>query len=1087
MCLGEIMKEDDKLEDKNLSGTLPLALILTVLVGFVYTRSEPYLTERPSSSSTMQFSYESAQDIDARLWQDPFAAVHAAKEPTPKETTFTVTDNNTTSQQLNIADTTRKSTDHDRKQIYKGVFDTSELDKSVFDKNKPVASESKITVLAVTLPGGPYHEDAEQRMRRRYAVLSALSNQNAIPHDEQHIGYFFHSYKDTREKIPFEWWSFGEKKDAKKILLLWLDEKGLSNSPINQFKGIFRDLFDDDLCDKKYFRYIVIGPNSSTLLQTLLAENVKNQLAEDAKTTPAPASPNQSGDSDKKASDKDPTKITGDKLKEDSAKCQPPIIDDQDIAYYSAAATASDKDLFESLACPNSPNCYNKSPSNLHRTTATDAELMDLLVEELLNRNVNREDNVVILSEWDTFYGRTMRKTFKHAWPSSKTIHEYVYMRGLDGVLENQKKEASNASNNKAQDSRTADPNVLIERPEGQNQKDYVRRLASKLLELDQSLKDKGNKKGVAAIGILGSDVHDKLLILEALRKDFPHKLFFTTDIDAIYSHPAKRHDTHNLLIATPFGLSLREELQGGIPPFRDNYQTAFFLATQLALTQQTATQGRMYPPRLFEIGRSRPIPLPTAQDKVIDRTELADIQETEQKTCSWKDLSNCKHSVHMPLIAKSLIHWNVRTITILAIVIFVLTLISWQIRNVVKTFTNYLRAHPFRTLYGGIGLFLLISLLFKCWNLYAMQSNAEPFYWLEGVSIWPSQCFRLAAFLFAGGFYFWGKNRLDSMRTEIQQDKSDELTAAIFALPEYDADKDPLKDRPCDVLFVGSWTRDKNCQLEHVDTKMLWRKYLSYQYKRKLKIPGACLRVIVHGVAFILLARLLVSQNGSLNIPARGDFAIEVNQILIWLAVLSTILLTMWVVENARLCERMIFCLTFKPSLWNKKARNFAIDNKHVAKECVNEWLDIQLVVMLTKTMQPLIWGPILCSSLLISARSPAFDDWDTPWGLTVVFALMLLYAMSAEIFLRQGAKTARAKTIENWSREIRILHNQQHGPDEAAIRRITKEIESIKALRTGAFRPWYEWPLLQSFGGFGSFVILLQYLIEIWGDGSY
>ena len=42
--------------------------------------------------------------------------------------------------------------------------------------------------------------------------------------------------------------------------------------------------------------------------------------------------------------------------------------------------------------------------------------------------------------------------------------------------------------------------------------------------------------------------------------------------------------------------------------------------------------------------------------------------------------------------------------------------------------------------------------------------------------------------------------------------------------------------------------------------------------------------------------------------------------------------------------------------------------------------------------------------------------------------------------------------------------------------------EIENIKTMREGAFRPWYEWPLLQAFGSFGSIVIMLQYLVENW-----
>ena len=42
--------------------------------------------------------------------------------------------------------------------------------------------------------------------------------------------------------------------------------------------------------------------------------------------------------------------------------------------------------------------------------------MMDIVVNELHLRQVEKTDHVVILSEWDTFYGRTMPKAFKYAW-----------------------------------------------------------------------------------------------------------------------------------------------------------------------------------------------------------------------------------------------------------------------------------------------------------------------------------------------------------------------------------------------------------------------------------------------------------------------------------------------------------------------------------------------------------------------------------------------------------------------------------------------------------------------------------------------
>ena len=66
------------------------------------------------------------------------------------------------------------------------------------------------------------------------------------------------------------------------------------------------------------------------------------------------------------------------------------------------------------------------------------------------------------------------------------------------------------------------------QRPEGRGQLDYVLRLAAALKEEEAK-----NGEEFRAIGVLGSDVYDKLLILQALRPTFPRAIFFTTDLNA--------------------------------------------------------------------------------------------------------------------------------------------------------------------------------------------------------------------------------------------------------------------------------------------------------------------------------------------------------------------------------------------------------------------------------------------------------------------------------------------------------------------------------------------------------------------------
>jgi len=293
------------------------------------------------------------------------------------------------------------------------------------------------------------------------------------------------------------------------------------------------------------------------------------------------------------------------------------------------------------------------------------------------------------------------------------------------------------------------------------------------------------------------------------------------------------------------------------------------------------------------------------------------------------------------------------------------------------------------------------------------------------------------------------------------------------FALPQYDK----INVVASDVLFIGSWKED---EATAVYPNELWKKYLGY-----CRAPGSIYRVLLHGFVFVAAAWLLMVLSGFPDIPVRGNIALDGHYGILFVVILSTIMLTLWVVENARLCERLIDNLSAKPSLWNRNAINWAIRDNKVAQECVSDWLDIKLVSCLTATLQPLIWGPVVCIFLLVMARSPVIDDWDLPWGLEIVFITLLLYAISAELFLQRGAKRARAKAIVQLTGKISVQRNRNR-PDESAIKRIEAEIERIMMLRDGAFRPWYELPLLRSFGGIGTLVVVLQYFAGVWGSGT-
>jgi hypothetical protein len=200
-------------------------------------------------------------------------------------------------------------------------------------------------------------------------------------------------------------------------------------------------------------------------------------------------------------------------------------------------------------------------------------------------------DHVALISEWDTIYGRTIVPTMIRAFAKKNEntdlncttreepgnyhpnqcpwAHEIKYLRGLDGALPRSDEIEDKEGNKQANGESDVPDDVRIaikdrakakadeqafDHPHGQGQQDYLHRLAKSLLEEDKRLRRPGDGSGIKAIGVLGSDVFDKLLVFRALKPLFPQALFFTTDFDYTLTMQSELGWTRNLIIASSFG-----------------------------------------------------------------------------------------------------------------------------------------------------------------------------------------------------------------------------------------------------------------------------------------------------------------------------------------------------------------------------------------------------------------------------------------------------------------------------------------------------------------------------------------------------
>jgi hypothetical protein len=581
------------------------------------------------------------QSIDARLWQDPLGVTAEDREKRGSAEGHSVADFRELMARkcfpaLPIGPLARRA-------IY-----------PLEEKLRFVEQSDRILVLAVMIPGGPYVEDVERRLRSRRAVVEGLGTAGYDPEKDHEIGYFLvpwlplqpdvtgcvsklqrrrdedeglvqtfparskpervifkHPTRADRTDervadsllVPYEWCdqtTLGEnKRPLQRILILWLQDDAFSDAPLARladFLSWFRFKLVTASGDGDFLPLpgvTVLGPDNSGTLQGMVKEANENPW-----------------DSETRA-------------------CL------EKVHIYSSQASAAESQLlpethFVSSASPFDWTCKRLIEENVRsgdlgsrfhfdRTNLTDDQIATTLWQELQRRGVGHAgDHVVILSEQDTFFARALSTVFiqlrpklviPHASPSPIDTRWYTYLRGIDGKLPQDEKDDGEPRGENEGNARITKGSLRpTEQTEGVNQADDIRRLANELRRLDQTWRGEGGC--LKAVGLLGSDVYDKLELLKALRPILPDAVFFTNHLDARMAHPDESKEAHNLVVVSSLGLTMNrswDASHGGryqnVAPFRDSGQTGLYEAT-LEAVGMLQTRSPANSPRIVEIGR---------------------------------------------------------------------------------------------------------------------------------------------------------------------------------------------------------------------------------------------------------------------------------------------------------------------------------------------------------------------------------------------------------------------------------------------------------------------------------------------------
>ena len=1085
------------------SGESKLALVgvvtLAVALAGVLLVKEPLRSSRPVGTGLDVKQTTGEQSVRARLWEDPMAAVQRgmrdARPPAsglPKPAS-SQSDESSLTQRL------------------------KPLRQAIADR---VKKDEQITVLLVTMSGDPYAESAESRLRDRYAVGTALGVACFVPEDEGHLSFIEGDAQGVDHALPYEWYRLrktrvcGEGQDrAQSTLVVWIPDDALSRGFLATLTSLSQTLVCEESKQKseclltddrrKLVRlnptlqqsvtFKLIGPRSSSALRSLLDE-AGALYAEPHEGVGV--WPNTDGTIELYSPWASAMKgLLAYGLKKEGGKgpaCQ--------------TYEACEQEFFHRLAAANVRLVYE---------IGSDDRLFDTLIEELERRQVRLGwDAVILIGEWDSFYGRALPIEFRaaacakvatfteaelkqiqvpttiKAWcptvpravdlqiqrPAdyeslTLNVFRYSYLSGLDGeVAGDDSLKAERGEKPKANvTAKDALAGGLQERPEGTSQLDYVRALTARI-------QDEG--EGAKAIGILGTDPYDAVLILKALRPAFPYAVFFTVDLDARHLHASEYKWTRNMVVASPFGLQLDGSLQRDVPPFRSSFQTATYFAVlravnhvacraagdrqtsaapcpagyHMALTPEDRIYDAAEHPRIFEVGREGAVDL-----SVVDVEGVRTIHPLR---------ADLEHTDNQGQLKQGISPSSTTMTALVAIGLFVGTVLAWTSQRL------WLRvSRSWRSL-AVVGLLLLAgTAVFWAMGggtvLMARHDEGEPFSWTAGVSIWPGEWLRLLVVMLCLLFLVKGSRDLTK--------NSDHLTEDfLFRIDQGPRSRFTLRTFWTNVQRVYHPVATRAATT--VDQAWSWYLDAAGPLQRTARV---LVLFLLYGAIMLSLDHWVVDEE--MIQPCRGWLSCRVDVIMTLASMSLVVLLNLAVFDEVMLCRRWVGWVTASSGGWSGQVqqeylREYGLSQSHKAEfEKLKYLAGIDLISRRTEAVNRLIRYPFIALLIMIAARNDYFDIWNYPLLLLLAWALNVVLALSGALLLYHSADRAKQAVLAGLSKQM--IQALGLGKDhEIRAKQVQYIIGEVEANQKGAFVPFYQQPVVES--SLYGVVALLQYL---------
>lgn len=1104
-----------------------VGLIIAGMAGYLFLT--PQLdSARPESAPHPRLQGEEGARVPARLWQDPYAA----------------------------------ATDHFRvhsDDLWPRIWNSFRIMAGMAGnakqlKHKPglmrgnleeigaIPEDATLRFMPVFIPGSGYAEDIEDRLRTRYALVSALFEAEYEPYDRSHVSYLFwtptslfeqmeKSVTEYREKetdlkedrdeilnmedslraqdlakwnarseshkeqwrkeqdswehalrtniliIPYEWYINRQKNEY--IFVAWVDEGYFADrmrldirdtwspKPLRILGELAEDIVSLRHDPEKNVahppitlwrnRVSIIGPKSSGTLKDMLAE-IENDTANEINKKYIRFgardiySPWCTVDE----------KHLGRPENYESSQPDQWIKETFDRIEFDFERVGSDHVLVEELIDElqlrgRDPICVAKNPE-------------ECPCKDDDNGSINE---IVLISELDTVYADSFRKTFDELiGGQGGTVHHRTYIRGIDGAYQTLKENSSGArsnstatpNNSSTGESESAyetyltnvelDKRLGSEFPTGPAQIDYLRRLQLELEEREDRIRHNRPGHRIAAIGVIGNDTYDKLLVFRALRTQFRHALFFTTDLDAGLFAETEYPHTRNLIIASHFGLRLHDDLQGSALSFRSGYQTAVFYGVLRAADYKGINSKNLdWTPRRFEIGRSGPFDLSAPSDG-------PSIHPEPDKRFPKILRGDRKESVLWLMgIGVLVLLWLAPPVREQMMLWYRLREPGSSVKTIGTMTYRFIAFIIFALLTAGVFAFVLYLA-----SKDVKSADGEPFVIFEGISTWPTIFIRLFTVFLSIYFVLViqmsdlprHRGRFMEFHGANRPRKRDSVWRKLIEIP-----KDLV------AIYGHNFTQDIRMRTA-ATPREVWE-----AYDRRSRFLPRLLRAILPGLVYFFLY-IYLSGLEDYFMPQRGELNQAVDSKVQKTILYAYIVLVVWTLDATLSCTAYIREL--------RLVRRTASDSEtrtSRAHEYLTDARMLKLIADETEVVAKFTYYAFFMIILTMLARSWYFDYYNWPLVVLCYYAIAFVINGFSLWALQRSAKFLRRDIVDTISFDATELRWLQDDVVHAAA---NTALAQVNGLRTGAFTPFLENPVVRALliplGGIGG-LFGLEYFI--------